>query len=559
MDRRGPSRRSTTVRAAAQLAVAIVVLAVAIFGASLAQRNAAERSLDEAETAEEILVAHLDMETGLRGYLQFGREGFLRPFLDGRGRFNEELATISVLASDSERLEASIDRQRRLSERWQTLASEAITQTREDGAGSATISGALRRKSIMDRFRAANAEMRDIVGERRAAAAAQATAISTGLVVVIGALFAAFGYLTLIRPAGRRAASAARERAYLRSQEDLSSALQVMRDEREVQDLVRRHLETNLPDTDIVVLNRNASENRLESVTPLPERSGRPGPLQDAKPESCLAVRLGQEVSASERNSLLSCELCGKAANSVCAPSLVGGRVIGSVLAVSDSELDEPARRRLRQSVEQSAPVLANLRTLAVAETRAATDGLTGLANKRSCIEALRRMVAQAGRTVTPLSAIIADIDHFKQVNDRFGHDVGDEALSAVAQTLEAGVRASDFVGRYGGEEFLILLPDTDPSVAAGVAEKLRLAITRLDIPALGPSLSASFGVAAIPDHASEGDTLVRHADRALYAAKRGGRNRVEIADRSKGDAGDAGDAEVSGTEPSAHTRNGST
>ena len=139
-------------------------------------------------------------------------------------------------------------------------------------------------------------------------------------------------------------------------------------------------------------------------------------------------------------------------------------------------------------------------------------------------------MVAQAGRTVTPLSAIAMDLDRFKALNDRYGHQAGDEALAAVGAALRAGVRASDFAGRWGGEEFVLLLPDTDAAGAAALAEKLREAIASLTVLSVPAGITGSFGVAALPEHARDADGLLRAADRALYVAKQAGRNRVELA-----------------------------
>ncbi len=174
--------------------------------------------------------------------------------------------------------------------------------------------------------------------------------------------------------------------------------------------------------------------------------------------------------------------------------------------------------------------MLANLRNLAIAETRAATDALTGLPNQRACQDTLKRMLAHASRTVTPLSALLLDLDHFKQINDRFGHGAGDDVLAAVGEVLAGCLRSSDFAGRYGGEEFLVLLPDTDSDGALDAAEKLRAAIAKIDVRQVDRAVSASLGVAGYPTDALDSDTLVRMADRALYAAKAAGRNRVELA-----------------------------
>jgi diguanylate cyclase (GGDEF)-like protein len=130
---------------------------------------------------------------------------------------------------------------------------------------------------------------------------------------------------------------------------------------------------------------------------------------------------------------------------------------------------------------------------------------------------------------VSPLSAVLLDLDHFKRVNDTHGHSRGDEVLAAVAATLRSSLRESDFVGRYGGEEFLILLPDTGKHEARTVAEKVRAAVDAIALANLELRVTASLGVATLPDDGGDADTLVRAADRALYSAKGRGRNRVEL------------------------------
>ena len=172
--------------------------------------------------------------------------------------------------------------------------------------------------------------------------------------------------------------------------------------------------------------------------------------------------------------------------------------------------------------------MLANLRTLAIAENRAATDALTGLANRRAVNDTLNRMVAHASRSVQPLAAIVIDLDHFKQVNDRYGHDVGDSVLASVGELLSSTIRESDFVGRLGGEEFIVLCPDTGRAGALTLAEKLRAAISRKELSIVDDPITASFGIAVMPDDAGTAELLLRRADRALYLAKDHGRNRVE-------------------------------
>jgi diguanylate cyclase (GGDEF)-like protein len=180
-----------------------------------------------------------------------------------------------------------------------------------------------------------------------------------------------------------------------------------------------------------------------------------------------------------------------------------------------------------------AAPVLANLRTIAVAQSRASTDALTGLANRRALDDALTRMVAQALRSGTPLAAIGIDLDHFKAINDELGHETGDEVLEAVAEVLRENTRTSDFVGRWGGEEFCVLAPDTPAEGARKLAESLRAAIAQISVPGVRRTLTASFGIAVCPEHATSAELLLRQADRALYAAKHAGRDRVVLTELS--------------------------
>jgi diguanylate cyclase (GGDEF)-like protein len=306
--------------------------------------------------------------------------------------------------------------------------------------------------------------------------------------------------------------------------------LQVTDTEEVAHDLLKRQVQRSVPGSSAIILNRNNSDDRLEATTVLPEDSPLKASLSGAKPRSCMAVRFARSHSEDPDHEPLSrCDVCGQTGRrTTCEPLLVGGEVIGSVLLQHPEPLDEQQTAAVRDSVSQAAPILANLRDLAVAQFRASTDGLTALPNQRAVKDTVRRMVAQTSRALAPLSAIMFDLDHFKQINDSYGHDRGDDVLAAVGAVLAESVRASDFVGRNGGEEFIVLLPATDTEAALVVAEKIRAAISGISVTGVDRAITASLGVATIPQHASDGDQLVRAADRALYLAKTNGRNRVE-------------------------------
>ncbi|MCU0619411.1 MAG: sensor domain-containing diguanylate cyclase [Gemmatimonadaceae bacterium] len=211
-----------------------------------------------------------------------------------------------------------------------------------------------------------------------------------------------------------------------------------------------------------------------------------------------------------------------------------GTRTTGALVVEGDRVGEVPVRevRNLRLFATLAAENLETVRLIAQATRRAATDALTGLLNRGAFDDALRREIAEADRYGRSVGLIVCDVDHFKRVNDLFGHDAGDEVLKAVATSLVAGVRDVDLVARYGGEELVLLLVQSDLAHTWEVADRLRAAIEARTIP-VGDRLlrvTASFGVAAYPETAHLGDELFPAADRALYEAKREGRNCVRFA-----------------------------
>ena len=325
-----------------------------------------------------------------------------------------------------------------------------------------------------------------------------------------------------------------------RDQAEFADTLQLANGEDEAQQLLQRHLERTLPATAAVVLNRNNSADRLEAVTPLPPGSPLAGTLRGAEPRSCLAVRSGRmHRENGGRPPLLSCPVCAPVPGaSSCVPLTVGGEVIGSVLLSRPAPYSEAEEQRIRESVSQAAPVLANLRNLAVAEIRAATDGLTGLPNKRAVTDALKRTFAQAATDEVAARAAPARPRPL-QAGQRpaRARRWGTRSWPSVGAALRSVLRNQDFAGRNGGEEFAILLPDTEIAAALEIAERVRAAIAEISLPGTDVPVTVSIGVAGFPGHASTLDRLERLADAALYVAKRQGRNRVELAEPASADA----------------------
>jgi diguanylate cyclase (GGDEF)-like protein len=513
---------------ALMIGAAVAVMAAAVWFVGHAQRDAASRSFEQTEQVQAMLAAMLDQETGLRGYLLNRRREFMTPYVDGERDFRRALASARRVGGHGVGVDRLLDRSDEIAREWRTAA-----DTRLRLGGRVPLVEAERRKALMDQFRVVNRRLRDTLHERRAEVLSRATSVAVALIVLLSMLFGGLGWLIVGRPLARQRRRDERRAVLRERQTAFARALQMSDSEEDTHALVKRHLERTVDGAGVTVLYRDASGARLRATTPVKAESPLADALAYAEPRSCLAVRLGgAHEEGGDAPDLLQCGLCGKSGRdrSLCSPLLVSGEVIGSVLVAHDDALGEDEREQVADAVTQAAPVIANLRNLAVAELRAATDPLTGLANRRALNDTIKRMLAQAARTGGSLSAIALDLDHFKQINDRHGHDRGDEVLAAAGAALTATLRVSDFVARAGGEEFVVLLPDTGLDGAVVVAENLRAALQALAVPGLDGPVTGSFGVAVYPEDAPDADELLRRADRALYAAKANGRNRVEAA-----------------------------
>ena len=170
---------------------------------------------------------------------------------------------------------------------------------------------------------------------------------------------------------------------------------------------------------------------------------------------------------------------------------------------------------------------------LALQQQLAHTDALTGINNRRHLYELAEHEFEIAARYQQPLSVIMFDIDHFKQVNDTFGHAVGDQILQRVTQVACAELRSADVIGRYGGEEFVIILPMTNAKQAYPLAERIRVGVAAIRVPTEkgDATVTLSIGIVEMIHGAQTGsaESLIRRADEAMYAAKQAGRNRTEI------------------------------
>ena len=181
--------------------------------------------------------------------------------------------------------------------------------------------------------------------------------------------------------------------------------------------------------------------------------------------------------------------------------------------------------------IEQSQAELLKMNTTLV--ELSVTDKLTGLKNRRFFQEKLEEQLAIFNRTAKVFTLCILDIDHFKKVNDTYGHQVGDEVLAQLAQILTVQTRQADVVARYGGEEFVIILPDTDADASWSIAEQLRQTVEQAQWPT--GKITISIGIATVVDKDTDA-TIIKKADQALYTSKENGRNRVSDSHRNNSD-----------------------
>jgi diguanylate cyclase (GGDEF)-like protein len=310
----------------------------------------------------------------------------------------------------------------------------------------------------------------------------------------------------------------------------LNQALEGAEDEEEVLQAVARamsDIERNKPG-ELLLLDDSGAHLRQVQVSP---DAGAPNCPVDS-PNACAAIRRGQTIAYETSRALNVCPKLtqheGGACSAVCAPVMFLGRSIG-VLHTTGTDMVPPDPthvERLNVLARETGSRLGTMRAAAQTQLQASTDGLTGLPNRRSLEQAASDLIT-AGR---PFAIAMADLDHFKDLNDTYGHESGDRALRLFARTIRQNLRPDDTAARYGGEEFMLLLPNTSVAEAKRALDRLRVTLAG-EIAASGNApFTASWGLTT-SEMGSSFDEMVVAADEALYKAKRAGRNRVMVDD----------------------------
>ncbi len=307
----------------------------------------------------------------------------------------------------------------------------------------------------------------------------------------------------------------------------LAEALEMADEEAAVCNVVERAMTDISEATPMELLLSDSSRANLRRVADSPS-AGAPR-CSVRSPFSCVAVRRGSAVVFESSDELNACPHLrgreGGACSAVCVPVGFMGRSLGVLHTTGPdrSPLEDESIDRLKALASQSGSRIGTVRAFEKTQLQASTDGLTGLVNRRTAESKLREMI----KLRSLFSVVLADLDHFKQLNDTHGHEAGDRALRLFAAVAQDTFRDHDIVSRWGGEEFIIVLPELDRFQAVAVIDRLRQSLSRAH-PGETARFTASFGVSD-SNQSDTVETLVQIADVGLYAAKKAGRDRVTI------------------------------
>jgi diguanylate cyclase (GGDEF)-like protein len=304
----------------------------------------------------------------------------------------------------------------------------------------------------------------------------------------------------------------------------LQSALEMSRAETSAFDIVAEALSRAAPDMRSELLLADSSKAHFRQVLVSSAQTDTVG-CGVISPDDCPAASSSRNMVFPDSTALDACpNLRGRHCSALCVPMSIGGNSIGvfHVNAEDGSPPSDTVEKDVEVVARRASERLAMLRAFAVSQTQANSDSLTGLMTRRSLESAVRELHA----TGTPYSVAYGDLDHFKDLNDTFGHAAGDRALRTFSQVLRDSLRPMDIPGRYGGEEFVIVLPECPVDEARQVLERVRERLAERIVVADLPPFTISFGLAS-SDQAAEFDQCVALADAALLSAKAGGRDQV--------------------------------
>lgn len=508
-------------------------------------------SVDRLLQLEAVQTSLLQLEASQRAYLLTGHDDFAAELRNYRSAIDTSLQQlVSLPASDS-----GVDYAPLLASAHERIdAMDAVLTAYEsdgfDAARTQVESGT--GKALMDRYRDINAGLEQVEMDFLAQARAQTEAGSRRLLWLLGSWMLANLAMLSIGVNIVRRDRALLNTLMLEQQQagddlqqlnNLNASLLSCTDHGEACRIIGHFLQRLFPDVAGALYLYRSSRNVLEQHGGWGQLTG------DVPPrilsEECWALRRGTLHQWRDRGDL-ACAHYGADQHrhpSLCLPMMALGETLGllyvqgtSVAADHEGFFDAARLQLLQTTASQIASAVANLNLRAALHSQSIRDPLTGLYNRRYLEETMQREEMRARRSGQPMSIVMADIDHFKQYNDTQGHQAGDSLLQSFGEVLGRVVRDEDIACRYGGEEFILVLPGAALEKAMQRAEEVRTAVMRLRARQGGrslPDVTASFGVASFPQHGDQWRDVLRQADQALYAAKQQGRNRCVAADGS--------------------------
>ena len=309
----------------------------------------------------------------------------------------------------------------------------------------------------------------------------------------------------------------------------ISEALDLAADETDIERIVEHSFSILAPGTPSELLVAESGSSQLRQLVTNPTVGAPNCPV--GLTGSCVAIRWGRTMSFDRPDALNACPLLRDRATGPCSATCIPINVSGVVGVLhATGPVDHPPQPQLVEQLvtlaSQTGSRIGSIRTLERTRLQASTDTLTGLANRRTLESALQDLI----RTTTPFVLVVADLDEFKNLNDRYGHEVGDRALQMFARVLTENVRGLDIVARFGGEEFVLVYPEMDIGRSMEVIERMRFALIEAIASSDLPSFTCSFGVTH-SSSAVDVDAVIRIADAGLMLAKELGRDRVVYSD----------------------------
>jgi diguanylate cyclase (GGDEF)-like protein len=499
----------------------------------------------ESRNVRTVQLALLDAETGARGFALSSRPEYLQPYSVGSQVLDDNRATLGELDRFVAATSGGAPGTQTVSSlvaHFRSELAKMIDATRPGSAGGAEqivrLDGT---KATMDMLRQITAQLLAIkAGEANRAEdnlavlhqLLLALQIISG-VAILTALFLAFrGVVDQSRARAAAMTEAVRNRDQIEHLLSMADMLQSAMGYEDANAVLQATASRLLPGLSGALYIFNNSRDRLDLSTAWSVDGADKAHPQVIAPSQCWALKRGKPHINRGMHGALRCSHALDGQSTLEIPMLARGEVYGLLQIFSDDRdgTDLEAIRPLAIALADSMSLA--LSSIALRErlrNQALRDPLTGLYNRRFMEEVLESFALQAERRNAPMSAIMIDLDNFKRLNDQHGHAVGDAVLRDVAGVLLSSLRKSDVACRYGGEELIILLPDSDLVTARAKAEEIRKRIADLS-PGEGITVSASLGVASIPQTSSNPGDLLTMADAALYKAKQDGRNRVEAA-----------------------------